>query len=179
MCQLALTAAIIATFMFVHPVKMWVFSFSYEFFYPTSRILIFIHPGYRNSDPGSNKSNKSEGEKNFVLSFFVLKYQKIEAYFIFELVNKENMSHFNLLSFMVLFTQNIVTKFSKIWVWNPGVKKSPDLKSGSATLLGTVWGGTASSHVDTVRVAGPDPYWIRIQSGQLIRIQGGKNDLQK
>jgi hypothetical protein len=46
-----------------------------------------------------------------------------------------------------LFTQKIVTKLSKIWVWHPGsgknlflipdpgVKKTPDPGSGSATLL--------------------------------------------
>jgi len=28
----------------------------------------------------------------------------------------------------------------------------------------------------TVRVSDPDPDWIRIQSGQWIRIQEGKND---
>jgi hypothetical protein len=45
-----------------------------------------------------------------------------------------------------VFTQKIVTKLSKIWVWdpgsgknlfripNPGVKKAPDPGSGSATL---------------------------------------------
>jgi hypothetical protein len=32
-----------------------------------------------------------------------------------------------------LFTQKIVTKLSKIWVWNPGVKKAPD--PGSAILV--------------------------------------------
>jgi hypothetical protein len=61
-----------------------------------------------------------------------------------------------------LFTQKIVTKLSKIWVWDPGseknlfwipdtgVKKAPDPGSGSATLCtvyiemrdcnGVVWG---------------------------------------
>ncbi len=46
-----------------------------------------------------------------------------------------------------LFTQKIVTKLSKIWIWNPGsgktlfripapgVKKAPDPGSGSATLV--------------------------------------------
>jgi hypothetical protein len=34
-----------------------------------------------------------------------------------------------------LFTQQIVTKLSKMWVWDPGVKKAPDPGSGSATLL--------------------------------------------
>jgi hypothetical protein len=48
-----------------------------------------------------------------------------------------------------LFTQKIVTKLSKIWVWDPGsgkkqfripdpgVKKAPDPGSGSATLVHT------------------------------------------
>jgi hypothetical protein len=48
---------------------------------------------------------------------------------------------------MELFTQKIVTKLSKIWIWDPGsgknlfripdpgVKKAPDPGSGSATLL--------------------------------------------
>jgi hypothetical protein len=47
---------------------------------------------------------------------------------------------------IVLFTQKIVTKLSKIWIWDPGsgknlfripdpgVKKAPDPGSGSATL---------------------------------------------
>jgi hypothetical protein len=46
-----------------------------------------------------------------------------------------------------LFTQKIVTKLSKIWVWDPrsgirkkpipdpGVEKAPDPGSGSATLV--------------------------------------------
>jgi hypothetical protein len=36
-----------------------------------------------------------------------------------------------------LFTQKIVAKLSKIWVWDPGVKKAPDRGSGSATLVPT------------------------------------------
>jgi hypothetical protein len=43
-----------------------------------------------------------------------------------------------------LFTEKIVTKLSKIWVWDPGsqipdpvVKKAPDQDSGSATLRET------------------------------------------
>jgi hypothetical protein len=48
---------------------------------------------------------------------------------------------------IALFTEKIVSKLSKIWVWDPGsgknlfripdpgVKKAPDPGSGSATLL--------------------------------------------
>jgi hypothetical protein len=44
-----------------------------------------------------------------------------------------------------LFTQKIVSKLSKIWVWDqgskiqdPGVKKAPDPGSGTATLKKTL-----------------------------------------
>jgi hypothetical protein len=52
----------------------------------------------------------------------------------------------NFLRIIEVFTQNVVTKPSKIWVWDPGsgknllripdpgVKKAPDPGSGSATL---------------------------------------------
>jgi hypothetical protein len=50
-------------------------------------------------------------------------------------------------SFLELFTQKVVNKLSKIWVWDPGsgknlfsdpgstVKEAPDPGFGSATLL--------------------------------------------
>jgi hypothetical protein len=37
-----------------------------------------------------------------------------------------------------VFTQKIVTKPSKLWVWDPEVKKAPDPGSGSATLQETI-----------------------------------------
>jgi len=86
-----------------------------------SRILIFTHPGSRTSDPRSRiqKQKEKRGEeKKFCHTFLCChKFHKI------------------------------VTKLSKIWVWDPGsgknlfripdpgVKKAPD--PGSATLLGT------------------------------------------
>jgi hypothetical protein len=88
--------------------------------YPGSRVLIFTHPGFRISDPGSKNSNKrSTKEKN--LGQFSKNYRT--------------------------FYQKIVKKLFKIWSWDPGsgknlfripdpgVKKAPDPGSGSATLL--------------------------------------------
>jgi hypothetical protein len=49
--------------------------------YLGSRILIFIHPGFRISDLGSRIQNSN-------------KYHKIENYFIFELVKKKNLGQF-------------------------------------------------------------------------------------
>jgi hypothetical protein len=63
---------------------------------------------------------------------------------MFEMLNKKIWANFQRI--IGLFTQKIVTKLSKIWVWdpgsgknllripNPGVKKAPDPGSGSATL---------------------------------------------
>ncbi len=107
-------------------------------FYP-SRIL----------DPKT--ATKERGEKKFVvIPFYVAKkFHKIENYFSFEMLKKKIWANF--LRIMELFTQKIVTKLSKIWVWDPGseirdveknlflildpgVKKVPDPRSGSATL---------------------------------------------
>jgi hypothetical protein len=63
------------------------------------------------------------------------------------MLNKKIQVHFHRI--IELFTQKIVTKLSKIWVWDlgseirdpgktypdPGVKKAPDPGSGSATLI--------------------------------------------
>jgi hypothetical protein len=99
----------------------------------------------RISDPGSKNSNKERGEKKCCHNFLCSqKFHKIENYFSFEVLKKKMA---NFLRIMELLTQKIVTKLSKIWVWdprsgirkkpipNPGVKKAPDPGSGSATLL--------------------------------------------
>jgi hypothetical protein len=64
---------------------------------------------------------------------------------IFEMLKKKIWANFQRI--IGLFTQKIVTKLSKIWVWDsgsgknlfripdPGVKKAPDPGSGSAPLL--------------------------------------------
>ncbi len=102
-----------------------------------SRILILPIP-----DPGSKISYTREEWKKFVvIPFFVA----------------TNFTKFKITLFLnwwrkkfgpikELFTQKVVTKLSKIWVWDPGsgknlfripdpgVKKAPDPGSGSATL---------------------------------------------
>jgi hypothetical protein len=94
---------------------------------------------------------KDRGEKIFfVVPFFgAINFTKLN-YFIFEMLKKKIWANFQRI--IELFTQKIVTKLSKIWVWDPGseiwdpgsgkkpfpdpgVKKSSDPGSGSATLL--------------------------------------------
>jgi hypothetical protein len=60
------------------------------------------------------------GEKNFVvIPFFCShKFHKIEKDFIFEMLKKKIWANFQRI--IELSTQKIVTKLSKIWVWDPG-----------------------------------------------------------
>jgi hypothetical protein len=88
--------------------------------YPGSRILIFTHPGSR--------IQKQQQKRH--------KFHKIANYFSFEVLKKKIWANF--LRIIELFTQKIVTKLSKIWIWDPGsgknlfripdpgVKKAPD-----------------------------------------------------
>ncbi len=54
----------------------------------TSRILIFIHPGSQNPDPGSNNTNK-RGDGKFVCpTFCSYKYHKIDFFYFGQVKNK-------------------------------------------------------------------------------------------
>jgi len=106
--------------------------------------LIFTHPGSR-----IQKQQQKRGVKHFfVIPFYVApKFPEIKNYFSFEVLKKKIWANFQRI--IELFTQKIVTKLSKIWVWDPrsgirknlfripdpGVKKAPDPGSGSATLF--------------------------------------------
>ncbi len=109
-------------------------------------------------DPGSKNSNKRQGWKIFFCQtiFCRHKFHKTEYYFIFDLLKKKIWPNFPRI--IEVFTQKIVTKPLKIWVWDPGswirdpgsgknlfripdpgVKKSPDPGSGSATLVKSMY----------------------------------------
>jgi hypothetical protein len=107
-----------------------------------SRILIFTHPGSR-----IQKQQQKRGVKKIFCHTFLCthKFHKIENYLSFEVLKKKNWANFQRI--IELFTQKIVTKFSKIGfgirdpgsgknlfrIPDPGVKKAPDPGSGSAT----------------------------------------------
>jgi hypothetical protein len=113
--------------------------------YPGSRILIFTHPGSRIPDPKTG--TKERGEKKICCHTFFCshKFHKIVNYLIIEMLKKKIWANFQRIK--EPFTQKIVTKLSKIWVWDPGsgknlfripdpgVKKALDPGSGSATLI--------------------------------------------
>ncbi len=105
-------------------------------------------------DPGSKNSNKREGWKKIWCHTFLCshKFHKLEHYFSFEVLKKKIWSNFHRI--IERFTQKIVTKLSKVWVWDPGSEirdpektysgsriqgskrhRIPDPGSGSATLL--------------------------------------------
>jgi hypothetical protein len=93
------------------------------------------------------KQQQKRGVKKICCHTFLCshKFHKIENYFSFEELKKKVWPNFQRIR--NLFTQKIVTKLSKIWVWDPGsgknlfriqdpgVKKASDLGSGSATLV--------------------------------------------
>ncbi len=106
--------------------------------YPGSRILIFTHPGSRIH---KQLPTKERGEKKFlVINFYlVTNFTKCKIVIFLNCCRKNFGPRI-----IELFTQKVVTKLSKIWVWDPGsginlfripdpgVKKAQD--PGSATL---------------------------------------------
>ncbi len=92
------------------------------------------------------KQQEKRGVKKICCHTFFCshKFHKIEYYLIFDMLKTIIWPNFQ--RTMEVFTQKIVTKLSKIWVWDPrsgirkkpipdpGVKKAPDPGSGSATL---------------------------------------------
>ncbi len=109
-----------------------------NFYYPASRIRI-PDLGSRISDPASRIQNQQQkrGVKKKILSYLFCshKFHKIENYFIFEMLKKNCWANFQRI--IELFTQNIVTKLSKIWVCDPGsggIRKKPTLDPGSRKI---------------------------------------------
>ncbi len=114
--------------------------------YPGSRIRIFTHPGSRIpdlgsriSDPGSKNSNKREGWKKICCRNFLCSHKcnKIAHYFSFDVLKKKIWANFQRI--IELFTQKIVNKLSKIWIWDPGsgIRKKPIPDPGSRGQKGT------------------------------------------
>jgi hypothetical protein len=110
-------------------------------------------PGSRIQDPGSRiqdpkTATEERSEKHCCHTFLCShKFHKIENYFSFEVLKKKIWANFQRI--IELFTQRIVTKLSKIWVWVPGsgknqfriqypeVKKAPDPRSRGQKATGS------------------------------------------
>jgi hypothetical protein len=76
-------------------------------------------PDLESRIPDPKTAMKDIGEKKFVvIPFFgVINFTKLN-YFIFKMVKKKIWANFQRI--IELFTQKIVSKLSKIWVWDPG-----------------------------------------------------------
>jgi hypothetical protein len=84
--------------------------------------------GSRISDPGSRiqKQQQKRGVKKkfVVIPFYVAtNFTKLNIILV-EVLKRKIWANFQRIE--ELFTQKILTKLSKIWVWDPGVKKAPD-----------------------------------------------------
>jgi hypothetical protein len=78
---------------------------------------------YPSRIPDPKTAKKERGEKISCHTFFCIhKFHKIEHYFIFGMLKKKIWANFQRI--IELFTQKIVTKLSKIWVWDPGSGKT-------------------------------------------------------
>ncbi len=78
---------------------------------------------YPSRIPDTKATAKERGGKKFVVipTFFCShKFHIIENYFVFEMLKKKIWANFQrIIGFL---TQKIVTKLSKIWVWDPGFR---------------------------------------------------------
>jgi hypothetical protein len=73
--------------------------------------------------PDPQTATRERGEKKFfVIPFCRHKFHKIENYFSFEVLKKKIWANFQRI--IELFTQKIVTKLSKTWLWDPGSGKN-------------------------------------------------------
>jgi hypothetical protein len=87
------------------------------------------------------KQQQKRGVKKLVvITFYVAtNFTKLQIinYFRFEVPKKKIWANFQRI--IELFTQKIVTKLSKIWVWDPGseIRKKPILDPGSRGQRGT------------------------------------------
>jgi hypothetical protein len=83
---------------------------------------------YPSRIPGPKTATKERGEENLLAYLFCShKFNKIENYFIFEMLKKTMCSNFQRI--IELFTQNFLP------IPDPGAEKAPNPGSGSATLL--------------------------------------------
>ena len=95
--------------------------------YPVSRILIFTHPGSRIQKQQQKRGVKKIYCHNFLCSH---KFHKIAHYFSFDVLKKKIWANFQRI--IELFTQKIVNKLSKIWIWDPrsGIRDPDKTYSG-------------------------------------------------
>jgi hypothetical protein len=96
--------------------------------------------------PDPKTATNERGDKKFFCHTFLCSYKfhKIENYFSFEVLRKKIWANFQRI--LELFTPKIVSKFSKIWVWDPGseirdpgcwIRKKPIPDPGSRGQKGT------------------------------------------
>ncbi len=123
--------------------------------YPGSWFLFFTHPGSRilDSDPKTATDERSEKKFDGIPFYENTNFTKLKIILVLKL--KEKIWGQFSKNYRTFF-KKIVTKLSKIWVWDPGSGENlsriqgskrhriPDSRSGSATLkiilfLSNVW----------------------------------------
>ena len=128
---------------------------------PGSWFLPIPDPGSRILDP--KKATKERGENFFFHTFLCShKFHKIDNYFSFEVLREKFWVNFQRI--LEHFTQKVVTKLSKIWLWDPrsGIRKKTIPDPGSRGQKGT---GSRIRIRNTVRI--PNPYFWEFNDNYL------------
>jgi hypothetical protein len=84
------------------------------------------------------KQQQKRGIKKFVvITFYVAtNFTKLKKYFSFEMLKKKILANFQRI--IALYTQKIVTKLSKIWVWDPGSEiRDPEKTYSGSRIQGS------------------------------------------
>jgi hypothetical protein len=91
-----------------------------------------VYPGSRISDPKT--ATRERCEKNCCHNFSCShKFHKIEYSFMLKCWRRKIWANFQ--KIIELFTQKIVSKFSKIWVWDPGSEIQDPEKTYSGSRI--------------------------------------------
>ncbi len=132
------------------------------------------------------QQQKTGVKKNFCLNFLCShKFLKTENYFSFGVLKKKIWANFQRI--IELFTQKIVTKLSKIWVWDPGsgkhlfripdpgVKKASNPGSLNYTVLWLLYDFLPVFRIRLRRISMflglPDPHPDPLDRGTVPRIR--------
>jgi hypothetical protein len=90
------------------------------------------------TDPGSKNSNKRERcKKKFCHNFYVVtNFTKLQIILVLKFWRKKIWANFQRI--IELFTLKIVTKLSKIWVWDPGSEiRDPEKTYSGSRIQGS------------------------------------------
>ncbi len=113
---------------------------------------------------GSGMFKKREGWKKIWCHTFLCshKFHKIVHYFSFEVLKKKIWANFQRI--IEFFAQKIVTKLSKVWVWDPG----SEIRDPEKTYSGSRGQKGAGSRIRIRNTASPKIFWLSTSNAVMF-----------